>query len=145
MNESLSTGRESAAVSSSQTNAGEIRLNLTTWCEMTHNGLRAKRYSFVNNAIGYAFMLDERIKDKIVVYRQTDKGVVTFYDSEDGMKKHEPLFTLSVKKKNEFSKNETYTFKVTNGEYVIFGSITSAGQKMGFTDESIENSVVFFK
>lgn len=145
VNEYSSTDRESTPVSSSQTNAGETKLNLTTWCEMTPDGLRPKRYSFVNNAIGYAFILDERIKDKIVVYRQTDKGVVTFYDSEDGTKKHEPLFTLSVKRKNEFSKNETYTFKVVSGEYVVFGSITSAGQKMGFTDESIENSVVFFK
>lgn len=136
---------ENTSTASGQTNAGETKLNLTTWCEMTPDGLRSKVYSFINNTLGYAFLLDDSVKDSVVVYRQTDKGVVTFYNTTDGTQKLEPLFTLSVMKKSEFSSDETYTFKVTNGENVIFGSITSAGQTAGFTNEKIEKSIVFFK
>ncbi len=137
------TGNNTTA--SGQTNSNETKLSLTTWYEMKPQGLHPKLYSFINNTIGYVFLIDEKAKDHIVVYKQTDKGVVTFYNTSDGTKKLEPLFTLSVMNESEFTDDETYTFKAANGEYIIFGSITSAGQAAGFTNEKIENSIIFFK
>lgn len=132
-------------ISSSQPVAGEEKLSLTTWYDMTPDGLKPKHSSVINSTLGYVFLLDDSKKDSVVVYRQTDKGVLTFYNTSDGTSKLEPLFTLSVKKESEFTSSETYTFKVTNGEYVIYGNITSAGQESGFTNEKIEKSIVFYK
>lgn len=123
--------------------SNETQLSLTTWVNMTPNGPVPKLYSFVNSTVGYAFMLPESLKDYLLAYVQTDKGVTTVYLTDDGVARGEPLFTMLVKRKSEMAEDDSYTFRVMNDDYVVFGTITSAGEKAGFTNDSIEDSVIF--
>ncbi len=117
------------------------RINLTTWMNVTPSGLVPKSYSFINHTAGYSFIVSENISASLVAY-STDTGVMTIYASTDGVTQGEPLFSLVMKERDDMTENDTYTFKRTSGDFVVFGTLTGAGESFGFTNELINKSIV---
>ncbi len=117
------------------------QINLTMWMNVTPGGLIPKSYSFINHTAGYSFTVPERMSTSLVAYT-TETGVMTIYSSSDGVSQGEPLFSLVIKERDEITEKDTYTFKRTSGEYVVFGTLTGAGESFGFTNELINKSIV---
>lgn len=120
-----------------------IKLELTTWKSVTKAGFKEKMYSFVNSTAGYIFKLPESLKDSVIAYKQTSKGVMSLYLTTDGENTSAPLFTLLVKERGELTSEDKYTFKATHGDTVVYGTLTSAGEELGFTNKIIEDSIIF--
>ncbi len=119
------------------------QVNLTTWMNVSSNGLIPKCYSFINHTAAYSFMVPESVADYLVAYI-TDTGVMTIYSSVDGISQGEPLFSLVRKERDEVTEKDTYTFKRTSGDYVVFGTLTGAGESFGFTNELISKNIVIY-
>lgn len=116
-------------------------ISLTTWMNVAPDGLVPKSYSFINLAGGFYFTVPNDMVDSLAAYT-TDTGVMTIYPSIGGNSYGEPLFSLVLKKNSEMTKNDTYTFERTFGESVVFGTLTSAGESFGFTNEMIDKSIL---
>lgn len=117
------------------------QVNLTTWMNIVKGELVPKSYSFINRTAGYSFTVPNRMAESLVAYT-TDTGVMTIYTSTDGVTQDEPLFSLVMKKRDEITEKDTYTFKRTSGDYIVFGTLTGAGESFGFTNELINKSIV---
>lgn len=125
----------------------ESRIGLTTWCSVSETApgqLIPSQYAFINTAEKYSFKIEPGYKNRLAVYRQNDTGVVTVYSSPDGETKDKPLFSIVTKKKHQMTKDDTHTFIRENGEFVVFGTLTSAGESAGFTNEQIERDLLFY-
>lgn len=122
----------------------EVPLSLFAWTVPTENGLVPVSYGFMNVSLGAFFEVPAEFADYTLAYRLSDETCTTFYRSEDGENREEPLFTILVEKSSDFSDDESYTFKVRHGGMVIYGTLTSVGEAFGFTNELIENSFTFF-
>ena len=119
------------------------QVNLTTWMNVVQGGLVPKSYSFINCTAGYSFTVPNKTAESLVAYT-TDTGVMTIYTSTDGVAYDEPLFSLVMKKRDEITEKDTYTFKRTSDDYVVFGTLTGAGESFGFTNELINKSIVIY-
>lgn len=122
----------------------ETQLKLFSWNVPTDEGLEPTLYGFVNNTLGCFFSLPAEFENNILAYRLSDESVTTFYWADDGENRNNPLFTLVAKDINSISDVDSYTFKVVHNETVIYGTLTNIGEEVGFTNELIENSLIFF-
>lgn len=116
-------------------------ISLTVWMNVMPNGLVPKTYSFINQTAGYSFTVPENTVDYLTAY-MTDTGVMTVYGTSDGKTQGEPLFSLVAKERGSMTDTDTYTFKRTLGDLVVFGTLTGAGESFGFTNELINKSIV---
>lgn len=131
----------------SKNTGGESRVGLTTWCSIDINEpgqLIPSRYAFVNTAGRYSFNIEPGYKGKVSAYIQNDTGVMTVYSSPDGTEKGDPLFSIVKKQKTQLAKDDTHTFIRETGDYAVFGTLTSAGEKAGFTNRQIEKDLIFY-
>ena len=125
------------------------RIPQTCWSDVVVNSMGAitlvpKAYSYVNTADRYMFNVSQSLRSNVSVYRSESTGVVTVYGSYNSIVQGDPMFSLVIKPAGSLGDSDTYSFKKQYGSKVIYGTITSAGQKLGFTDELIENSIVFY-
>jgi len=122
----------------------EVALPLFAWSTPVSDGLSPISYGFVNTTLGCYFEVPADFRDYMLAYRLSDDSCTTFYRSDDGEERAEPLFTFLVKKNADMNESDTYTFKVVHGGMAVYGTLTSVGEAMGFTNELIENSFTFF-
>lgn len=122
----------------------EVALPLFAWTVPDGIGLNPINYGYVNTTLGCFFEIPTEFKDYMLAYRLSDDSCTTFYRSDDGEQRAEPLFTFLVKKNADMDDSDTYTFKVVHNGMAIYGTLTSVGEAMGFTNELIENSFTFF-
>lgn len=122
----------------------EVPLSLFAWTVPDGGVLTPVSYGFMNVSLGAFFEIPTEFADYMLAYRLSDEYCTTFYRSEDGENREEPLFTVLVSKASEFDEKESYTFRVNHGGMVIYGTLTSVGETFGFTNELIEKSFTFF-
>lgn len=117
---------------------------LYAWSVPSGDYLEPISYGFINMTVGCFFEIPDGYQSNILGYKISDDTTTTLYWTEDGVTRSEPLFTLVAKKAADIKDLDAHTFKVEHGGYVIYGSLTSLGETLGFTNELIENSFIFF-
>ena len=117
---------------------------LYSWATPSGDYLAPQSYGFINMSVECFFELPQGFESNILGYKLSDESVTTLYWTDDGVTRSDPLFTIVVKKASDFKDPGAYTFKVEHSGYVIYGSLTSLGETLGFTNELIENSFIFF-
>ncbi|MBO7689347.1 MAG: hypothetical protein J6T14_00690, partial [Clostridia bacterium] len=100
-------------------------------------------YSLVDTDNRYVLQIDAGYRNSLMAYRNTQTGVITVYGTADGTR-GEPLFSLVYSEKGKPKKSGDYTFLALSGERAVYGTLTSAGRAEGFTDEKIQNRIVFY-
>ena len=120
----------------------ESKIELTHWKNLINGSLVTKSYAFVNANEEYWFKVPDSLAKNLLAYK-TDTGVMTVYTTTDGKTKGEPLFSLVSKKKTQLTEKDTYTFKKENDEYVVYGTLTSAGKALGFSDDKMAENIYF--
>ncbi|MBQ8084418.1 MAG: hypothetical protein IJ241_09620 [Clostridia bacterium] len=106
--------------------------------------LQTKAYCMIDTTNRYVLQVDASFRDSILFYRNKKTGVITAYSvTENG--RGEPLFSLVYSASGKpKSWNSEYTFLSEQGERAVFGTLTSAGTSAGITNETIQNSLVFY-
>ena len=125
----------------------EERIALNSW-NVTGTAepgvLIPKTYGMMDTTSRYVLVIDADHRDSIRFYRNRKTGVITAYSVTEGVR-GEPLFSLvysdGAKAK---AKGSEYTFRATQGDRSVAGTLTSAGIAAGFTNEGIQNSLVFY-
>ena len=100
-------------------------------------------YSLVDTDNRYVLQIDEGYLNSLVAYRNTKTGVITVYETGSGSR-GEPLFSLVYSEKGKPKKSDGYTFLALSGERAVYGTLTSAGKAEGFTNDNIQNSLLFY-
>ncbi len=143
-----STGSSEAPAASSADESSEVRLPLIGWSDLVFEGgkgfLIPRTFGFANAAENYEVRVNSGVRDALTAYREPSTGVVTVYSSSDGVVKNEPLFSLVTKLQTELDKDDTFTFSRQNGDIIVFGSITSAGKALKYTDDMVAKNIVFY-
>lgn len=122
----------------------EVASTLYSWSVPNGDYLEPISYGFINMTVGCFFEIPDGYQSNILGYKINGDTTTTLYWTEDGVTRSEPLFTLVAKKATDIKDSDAHTFKVEHGGYVIYGSLTSLGETLGFTNELIENSFIFF-
>ena len=125
----------------------EVPIALNSWSVTTAEEpgvLKTKAYGMIDTTNRYVLQVDAAYRDSLRFYRNTKTGVITVY-SIGSEETREPLFSLvySADGKPE-SWNSEYTFLSEQGSRAVFGTLTSAGTAAGITNETIQNSLVFY-
>ena len=119
------------------------RIHMTQWMNFKGNRLVVSQNAFINASKEFWFNIPENLSNSLMAYK-TESGVMTVYKTRDGVNRDEPLFSFVVKKKSQMTEEDTFTFKAENDDRIVFGTLTSAGEEMGFTNEKISENIVFF-
>jgi len=127
-----------------ETYAKETQSTLFAWTYPEGDYLEPVCYGYINTTLGCFFQLPADYEDNIIAYRLSTDAVTTFYWTDDGVIRGDPLFTIVVKDASKLTKNDDYTFKVYHSNMVIYGTLTSLGAELGFTDDMIEKSFIFY-
>lgn len=122
----------------------ETQLKLFAWTSPEGDYLVNEYYGYINTLLGCFFQLPADYEDNILAYCLSDESVATFYWTDDGETRGDPLFTLVVKEASKLTSEDKYTFKVAHDNMVIYGSLTSVGEEYGFTNDLIEKSFLFY-
>lgn len=126
----------------------EVELFSTNWSTFKlKNGtptFQTKRCGFVDTQVGYTFCFRSDYADELYAYRNSETGVVTIYLGEENHKKAKPLFSLVASNAESLVEKDMYTFSKKNGNTAIYGTLTSDGAEAGFTNELIEDSIIFY-
>ena len=137
-----------APAASSADESSEVRLPLIGWSDLVFEGgkgfLIPRTFGFANASENYEVRVNSGVRDALTAYREPSTGVVTVYSSADGTVKNEPLFSLVTKLQTELDKDDTFTFSRQNGDIIVFGSITSAGKALKYTDDMVAKNIVFY-
>lgn len=124
----------------------ETRIYLTAW-SVTGTAepgvLQPKSYSLVDTENKYILRMGSGYRDSLIAYRNNKTGVITVYEMPD-RQRGEPLFSLVYSSEGKPKNSKEYTFLALQGERVVYGSLTSAGASEGFTDDNIQDSLVFY-
>lgn len=104
--------------------------------------MRTIRCGFVDPQVGYTFCFRTDYADELYAYRNTETGVLTIYMGEG--KKAKPLFSLVASNAESLVEKDLYTFSKKNGNTAVYGTLTSDGAEAGFTNELIEDSIIFY-
>lgn len=142
----INTGLAVANIGTNTVSGGKATLTpveLTKWMTQSGDTLVLDKYSYVNYTAGYAFMLPDYLAAKTAAY-MTESGVLTIYSSTDGITGDVPLFSLVMKETKAMTDDDTYTFKKTNGDTIVFGTLTGEGAALGLTDDFIGDNIIFF-
>ena len=134
---------------SSRNNASEEkeeRVYLTAW-SVTGTAepgvLQPKSYSLADTENRFVLRMGSGYRDRLVAYRNNKTGVITVYGADDG-ERGEPLFSLVYSPAGKPKNAKDYTFLALQGDRAVYGTLTSAGAAEGFTDENIQDSLVFY-
>jgi len=123
---------------------GEEDLPLIAWCELSLSGssaqLNSETYAFVDVEDGYEFIINTDLRNQLTAVRSEDTGVVTFYSKEDA---ETPLFSMVTQYQVDLEGDETDedSFSKQDNKKIVYGSLTSAGEKLGFTNRNIETNI----
>lgn len=137
-----STG--TSGIASRQDTEEEVRIALNGW-SVTGTAepgvLQTKAYGIIDTENRYVLQVDASFRDSIRFYQNQKTGVITAYSvTEEG--RGEPLFSLVYSASGKLRND--YTFISTQGERSVSGTLTSAGEAQGITNESIQNALVFY-
>ncbi len=125
----------------------EERIALNSWSVTTAEEpgvLKTKAYGMMDTTNRYVLSVDASYRDSILFYRNKKTGVITAYSATESGR-GEPLFSLVYSATGKPKAwNSEYTFLSEQGERAVFGTLTSAGTAAGFTNETIQNSLVFY-
>jgi hypothetical protein len=103
-----------------------------------------KTYGMMDTMNRYVLVVNADYRDGIRFYRNQKTGVITAYSVTAGVR-GEPLFSLVYSDgRKAKSKDSEYTFRATQGDRSVSGTLTSAGIAAGFTNEGIQSSLVFY-
>lgn len=105
--------------------------------------LQPVAYSLVDTENRYVLQVASDRRDSLIAYRNIKTGVITVYDYTNGFR-GEPLFSLVYSDKGKPKKSDGYTFLALSGDRTVYGTLTSAGKQAGFTNENIQNSLLFY-
>lgn len=106
--------------------------------------LQEKAYSLADAENRYMLRIGSGYRDSLFVTRNTKTNVITVYALTETGSKGEPLFSLSYSGTGKPDEKDTYTFLAQKDNRTVFGTLTSAGKAEGFTNENIEDSIVFY-
>lgn len=142
----LPESTSSSSRKNSTTTETEERLYLTAW-SVTGTAepgvLQTKVYGIVDAENRYVLRIGSGYRDSIRVYRNTKTGVITVYAEEDG-ERGDPLFSLVYSPDGKPKNSKDFTFLSQLGERTVYGTLTSAGAEEGFTNDNIQDSLVFY-
>lgn len=136
---------------SAETSGGDLKSNetqvpLVCWHSVKISGdtvrLVPQDYTLVNLNEQYILRIQPNMIHSLLAVRDSS-GVATVYESRGG-KRGEPLFSIVIKPKSSVSKTETYSFRVDHGNSVAFGTLTNVGSRKGFTNDSLEQALLFY-
>lgn len=103
-----------------------------------------KTFGMMDTVSRYVLVIDSDYRDSVRFYRNKKTGVITVYSATEAGR-GEPLFSLVYSDGGKAkSKDSEYTFRATQGDRSVSGTLTSAGIAAGFTNEGIQNSLVFY-
>lgn len=122
----------------------ETQLNLFAFAVPNGNELVPKCYGYINTLMDCFFKLPAGYENHILAYRLSDEYVTTFYWTDDGITRGDPLFSLVATEASKLDDDASYTLRVDYYDMVAYGTLTSAGEKLGFTNELIEKSLLFY-
>ncbi|MBO4382518.1 MAG: hypothetical protein J5847_00335, partial [Clostridia bacterium] len=123
------------------------RIPLTVWSvtgTAEPGALKPNAYSLVNTDSHYILYLESGYRDSVVAYRNNKTGVLTVYALTDEGSRGEPLFSLVYQNDGSNKPADKYTFLASKNDRMVYGTLTSAGKEAGFTNEGIEDQIVFY-
>ena len=104
--------------------------------------LTPKAYSIVDTESHFILYLSAGYRESVLVFRNTKTGVLTVYGMGDDGSRGEPLFSLVYH--SDGGSADDHTFLAEQDGRTVSGTLTSAGRDQGFTNQIIQDSIVFY-